>query len=80
MHKTITTRDVCERLDLSESALRHILRRANAPRPQLHPSARIFLWTEEDVDRIKRFLASTGARGARPAVSQGSSEVDDASR
>jgi hypothetical protein len=52
-----STRDVCQQIGLTEPALRHVLRRAGAPRPQLHPSARLFLWTQEDIDALKRFLS-----------------------
>ncbi len=54
--ETITTPDVCRELELTEPALRHVLRRAGAPRPRLHPTARLFLWTREDVERIAAFL------------------------
>lgn len=56
MNEPITTPAVCEDLGLSEPALRHILRRPGAPRPKTHPSARVFLWTSEDVDRLRGFL------------------------
>jgi len=56
MPTPITTQEVCCRLELSEPALRHILRRPGAPRPALHPSARVFLWTEDDVDALAQFL------------------------
>lgn len=56
MREPLTTRDVYIRLDLTEPALRHVLRRPGAPRPASHPSARIFMWTEEDVRRLEEFL------------------------
>jgi hypothetical protein len=52
----ITTREVCRRFGLPESTLRHVLRRPGAPRPQLHPSARLFLWTEDDVAALAAFM------------------------
>lgn len=59
MSKPITTHDVCRRLGLTEPALRHVLRRDGAPRPTLHPSARVFLWTEADVADLATFLGDT---------------------
>lgn len=56
MDTPITTRDICVRFGIPESTLRHVLRRPGAPRPRLHPSARLFLWTEEDVASLSRFL------------------------
>lgn len=56
MDTPITTRDVCRQLGLHESKLRHVLRRPGAPRPSLHPSVRLFLWTEADVRALERFL------------------------
>lgn len=55
MRDAITTRVVCERLGLTESALRHLLRRPDAPRPVRHPSALLFLWSEDDVEALGRF-------------------------
>jgi hypothetical protein len=52
----ISTRDVCARADVTEPALRHILRRPGAPRPTLHPTAHVFLWTERDVAELLQFL------------------------
>ncbi len=52
-----STSDVCLQVGLTEPALRHVLRRPGAPRPQLHPSARFLLWTEDDVEALKRFLS-----------------------
>lgn len=57
MTELISTSAVCKELGLSEPALRHALRRPGAPRPTLHPSARVFLWTAEDVDRLRKFLS-----------------------
>ena len=54
----INTSAVCERLGLSEPALRHLLRRPGAPRPALHPSARVFLWTDSDVEALRCFIAA----------------------
>jgi hypothetical protein len=53
----LSTRDACAIAGLTEPALRHVLRRPGAPRPQLHPSARVFLWTQEDIDALKLFLS-----------------------
>jgi hypothetical protein len=61
METSISTRDVCCRFDIPESTLRHILRRPGAPRPRLHPSARLFLWSEADVAALARFLDREGA-------------------
>ena len=52
----LPTRRVCERLGLTEDALRRALRRCGAPRPPLHPTARVFLWTEADVQAMAEFL------------------------
>jgi hypothetical protein len=52
-----STREVCLQVGLTEPALRHVLRRPGAPRPAIHPSARLFLWTQEDIDALKRFLS-----------------------
>ena len=72
MFEPLTTHEVCEELGLSEPALRHVLRRPGAPRPRLHPSARVFLWTAGDVDRLRQYLggerAPGGAAARRPAV------------
>ena len=54
----LTTRDVCRILNLTEPALRHVLRRPGAPRPPLHPSARLFLWAPDDLARLIDFLGS----------------------
>ena len=54
----LSTRDVCQGVGLSEPALRHVLRRPGAPRPQIHPSARVFLWTHEDLNALRRFLSA----------------------
>jgi hypothetical protein len=62
MAKHITTREVCAAAGISEPALRHILRRPGAPRPQMHPSARIFLWTEEDVAELIAFVEGSRVR------------------
>lgn len=56
MSEIITTRDACLLLGVTEPALRHVLRRQGAPRPQLHPTARLFLWTEQDIERLVAFL------------------------
>jgi hypothetical protein len=64
MESPLTTRDVCRRLGLPESTLRHVLRRLGAPRPRLHHSARLFLWTEEDVEQLERFLSRERGPGA----------------
>ena len=62
MHDVITTRTVLDRFQLSEPALRHVLRRPGAPRPTLHPTARVFLWTFEDVERLAAFLEEWKAK------------------
>ena len=58
MSNFITTCEVCRDLDLTEPALRHILRRPDAPRPAMHPSARVFLWTADDVDALRAFIGA----------------------
>jgi hypothetical protein len=77
MESPITTRDVCRRLGLPESTLRHVLRRSGAPRPQLHPSARLFLWTEDDVAALARFLErdDTSGRAAHSAAVAAASQT-----
>lgn len=71
MAKYFSTPSVCESVGLSEPALRHALRRPGAPRPELHPTAHVFLWTQADIDALKRFLSSEpvphrpSERGAR---------------
>jgi len=52
----ITTPDVCRDLGWTEPKLRHVLRRPGAPRPRLHPTARLFLWTREDIERLAAFI------------------------
>jgi hypothetical protein len=64
--KPITTTDVCRALGLSEPGLRHVLRRPDAPRPSLHPSARLFLWTEHDIEKLAVFLGKRDARFVTP--------------
>jgi hypothetical protein len=64
MDAFITTREVCADLHLTEPGLRHVLRRPGAPRPALHPTARVFLWTREDLDRLKEYLAEQRGDGA----------------
>ena len=56
MNTPITTRWVCTHFGVPESTLRHILRRVGAPRPRMHPSARLFLWEPADVEALARFL------------------------
>lgn len=68
--ETLSTRAVCERLGISEDGLRHGLRRPGAPRPQLHPTAQIFLWTEADVQALAEFLGRT-AIGSPTHADQG---------
>ena len=65
MSTTITTPDVCRALGITEPALRHILRRPGAPRPQLHPSARLFLWTEADLNALALFLGKSPVAASR---------------
>lgn len=57
MSEFFSTRDVCARIGRSEPALRHILRRPGAPRPTIHPSAYVFLWTQADIEALIGFLA-----------------------
>ncbi len=57
-HAFASTRTVCEQLGLTEPALRHVLRRPGAPRPKIHPSARVFLWTQDDIDALRQFVSS----------------------
>ncbi|TAJ23652.1 MAG: hypothetical protein EPO68_02595 [Planctomycetota bacterium] len=64
MDPFITTRDVCADLGLTEPCLRHVLRRTGAPRPPMHPTARVFLWTREDLERLKLYLAEQRGEGA----------------
>jgi len=51
----ISTAEVAQRLGLTESGLRHLLRRPDAPRPPLHPTARLLLWSEADVRRLTQY-------------------------
>lgn len=69
-------RRVCEQLGLTETALRAILRRPGAPRPALHPTARVFLWTSEDVLALRRFLGRREAGEAGEVTENPSSGVD----
>lgn len=71
MQHFITTSEVCRRLGLTEPALRHILRRAGAPRPELHPSARVFLWTEQDVEALGEFLSVNSLELTRREIPRG---------
>jgi hypothetical protein len=70
MNAYLSTREVCEQTGLTEPGLRHVLRRPGAPRPQLHPSARVFLWTQEDIEALRRFLSPEEA-GHPEAVRDG---------
>ena len=74
MESPITTIDVCAALNLTEPALRHLLRRPGAPRPALHPSARVFLWTEADVESLRAFCSGDSADDAslEPSMAQAS--------
>lgn len=63
--KLLTTAIACVRLGLPETTLRHVLRKPDAPRPELHPTARVFLWTETDVERLAAFIAQEKAPRAR---------------
>ena len=75
----ITTWAVLQELGLTEPALRHVLRRPGAPRPRLHPSARVFLWTAEDVERLRRFLrGELVTQGAGPDRETEKSQAEDA--
>jgi hypothetical protein len=64
MNTDITTRAVCAHFNLPESTLRHVLRRPGAPRPRMHPSARLFLWQPKDVEALARFLGRSDAPAA----------------
>ena len=63
MKEFLSTREVCRLVGLSEPALRHVLRRSRTPRPAMHASARVFLWTLDDVRKLAAFL-ETETRGA----------------
>lgn len=79
MIETISTVDVCTRANLTESALRHVLRRPGAPRPPLHPTARVFLWREEDVEALIKFIGAGGRdRSGSPRANQASSIAQSA--
>ena len=71
MSEFISTREVCRRLELSEPALRHVLRRQGAPRAPVHRSARLYLWTESDVEKLRAFIehacGSTDHKGVSDA-------------
>ena len=71
MDEAISTRDVCRELGLSEPALRHVLRRAGAPRPRLHPTARLFLWTRQDLKHLAAFLGPDRDMGQRNSAREG---------
>jgi hypothetical protein len=57
MSEVLTTATVCAELHVTESNLRHVLRRPGAPKPAQHPTARVFLWTRGDLERLKQYLA-----------------------
>lgn len=80
MKEFIATRDVCHEVGLSEPALRHVLRRPGAPRPDVHPSAHVFLWTRADIERLRRFLKGQDATLSEglAASSRGKEVVSDA--
>lgn len=73
MSEPLTTTDVCRTLEISEPALRHLLRRPGAPRSRLHPSAHIFLWTEDDLRRVARFLGAENSQTGRRTEAGGDS-------
>ncbi len=56
MKHIFTTIEVCAATGLTEPALRHLLRRPGAPRPELHRTARVFLWTEKDLAALRTFI------------------------
>ena len=64
-----STQEACERLGVPETTLRHVLRKPDAPRPELHPSARVFLWTETDLQRLAEFIAKERAPKQQDEVS-----------
>ena len=66
MEAILTTSDVCSQLGIAETRLRHVLRRPGAPRPAIHPTAFVFLWTAEDVRRLRDFLEVVSSRRAAP--------------
>ena len=71
----ITTTTVCERLGLTEPSLRYVLRQPGAPRPLLHPTARLFLWCEADIAALADFIGQRpepiSRRGCQDASDQG---------
>ena len=71
--KPITTLDVCRALGLTEPGLRHVLRRPDAPRPRLHPSARLFLWSEQDVQELAAYLGRSAEKRVVIEVETGGS-------
>jgi len=77
LSKYINTRRVYEELGLTEPALRHVLRRPGAPRPALHPTARLFLWTREDVERLAAFLGRECRKSSRHPVERLEIEKDE---
>lgn len=77
---TYSTRQVCAELGLTEPRLRALLRKPDAPRPSFHPSARIFLWTRQDVHRWRRYLARAVGDPAPTPDRAPAQEAPDASR
>lgn len=73
MKKLIATRDVCLEVGLTEPALRHVLRRPDAPRPDFHPTARVFLWTRADIARLRAFLEGSNLDRPEGAAAPGRS-------
>lgn len=73
MDEFISLQSVCSSLGVTEARLRHTLRRADAPRPASHPTARVFLWTRADLERLRSFLAERerGAEQAQGSVDGG---------
>ena len=56
-----STGEACAAAGLTESNLRHWLRRPGAPRPPLHPTAHVFLWDEASVRALVAFVQSQRA-------------------
>lgn len=65
MTQLITTSTVCQRLGLTEPSLRYFLRQPDAPRPALHPTARLFLWCESDVKALAEYLSHRAQSGKK---------------
>jgi hypothetical protein len=71
MTQLLDTRTVLLLLNLTEPSLRRLLRRPDAPRPEQHPSARVFLWTQADVERLAAYAKARRERIGRSASKEG---------